>query len=166
MSEETYCIRVSQGNTTVEVSGDEKFVEKQFEDLREEYLDTQTESGAPSPEDLTSSQQKQVALGELYATSNLSYKRDAALLVGWFLESVEGQEDFTKSEVEDRAQKAKVELGKNLSRDLSTLVEKGLLREVGRRMGEKSYYLTRTGESRIHDEFGVDEASYNHKNTN
>ena len=158
MSEKTYCIQVSQGGTTVKVAGDKEFVEEQFEDLREEYFANQTESVPPSAENPTDSRQKQVALGELYATSDLSYKRDAALLVGWFLESVEGQDDFTKSEIEDRARKAKVEIGKNLSRDLSTLVEKGYLQEVGRRMGEKAYYLTRTGESRIRDEFGVDEA--------
>ncbi len=158
MSKETYCIRVSQGGTTVKVTGDQEFVEERFEKLREEYLVNQTESVTPSVESPTDSQQKQVALGELYAATDLSYKRDAALLVGWFLESVEGHEDFTKSEIEDRARKAKVELGQNLPRDLSTLVEKGYLQEVGRRKGEKAYYLTRTGESRIHDEFGVDEA--------
>ncbi|SFL21851.1 hypothetical protein SAMN04487950_2863 [Halogranum rubrum] len=157
IEEDTFQIRVSQGDVTVEVSGNREFVEKRFDDLQQTYLQSDGDQELVQMEQSTP--RKPISLGELYTTATISYKRDAALLVGWYLESVEGQEDFSKSELQNRALKAKVELGKNLSRDLSTLVENGLLREVGRRDGEKTYYLTRTGESYADEELNVEERS-------
>lgn len=156
MNRKPYKIRVSRGDTTVEVSGDQDFVDERFDELCQRYLTDREEDSASTPEtDQNLKQKKQIALGELYATADITYKRDAALLVGWYLEIIQSQEDFTKSEIEERALRAKVELGKNLSRDLSTLVEHGYLREVSRRDSEKTYYLTRTGESYVNDELDV-----------
>lgn len=154
-AEVPFHIRISQGDTTVEVSGSREFVDERFDELQQIYL--KNDYGEERSQHETNTQKKPVALGELYTTAEISYKRDAALLVGWYLESLEGQEDFTKSEIQDRALKAKIELGKNLSRDLSALVENGLLREVGRRDGEKTYYLTRNGEGYVSEELGVEE---------
>lgn len=154
---EHFSIRVSRGDTTVEVAGDREFVEEKFNNLVEEYL-TQAESTSQNPipsQTMQSEKPKQASLAEIYTSADISYKRDAALLVGWFLEKMENQNDFIKSEIEERALQAKVELGANLSRDISTLIEKGLVTEIDRRDGEKSYYLTRSGESYVEDEFGI-----------
>lgn len=159
MTEEMYSIRVERGELAVEVAGTRDFVEDQFDELSETYLngEGQTESNNPPSSSTTSTSNKQASLGELYSDADIQYKRDAALLVGWYLEYIEDQADFIKSEIEERALKAKVELGANLSRDLSTLIEKGYLQEVGSRDGEKSYYLTRSGESYLTNEFSLKE---------
>lgn len=159
MTEGQHTIRVSRGETTVEVTGSQEFVEEQFDELSDTYL-VETDSfddSEKNPSTNRSKRAKQTSLSELYTNADISYKRDAALLVGWFLEMVEGQDDFVKSEIKERAVQAKIELGANLPRDISTLIEKGYLQKVSSRDGEKAYYLTRTGESHVEDEFGINE---------
>ena len=168
MSQESnhHRIRVTAGEVTVEIEGTEEFVEDRFADLEEEYLDS------PAPAEPTSdggksgssagftpggSEGKPLTLSEIGREVDLPYKRDAALLVGWYLEHVEGMEEFTRSDIEDKAKESKVELGANVPRDISTLVERGLLVQVGERESTKTYYTTRTGEEYVLEELGVEE---------
>lgn len=158
MTESDYTLHVSRGDVTVEVSGSKEFVDAKFDELEAAYLKGTTEADtATAATPPQASRGKGLTLSEVYTSASTSYKRDAALLVGYFIEQFEGQDDFTKSEIEARAKQAKVELGKNLSRDLSKLINKGYLSEVGERNGESTYYLTRTGESYVEEDFGVEE---------
>lgn len=158
MTDSDYMIHVSRGKVIVEVSGSEEFVEATFDELESTYLNAPTESNASAAgTNQQTSALKGLTLSEVYTNASISYKRDAALLVGYFLEQFEGQGDFTKSEIEERAVQAKIELGKNLSRDLSKLINKGYLSEVGERNSETTYYLTRTGENYVEEDFGVKE---------
>lgn len=156
MEEPQHVISVTRGDVTVKVSGEKSFVTEQFADLSETYLNDDGGTTAESNSDIENTE-KRISLGELYTTADISYKRDAALLVGWYLESIEDKSDFTKSEIKDRALQAKVELGKNLSRDLSMLIEQGKLQEVASRGGETTYYLTRTGEEYVESDFGIED---------
>ena len=158
MTDSDHTIHVSRGEVTVEVSGSKEFVEETFDEFESTYLDTPTELNTPAVD--TNQQRnpsKGLTLSEVYTNASISYKRDAALLVGYFLEQFEGQDDFTKSELEERAVQAKIELGKNLSRDLRKLINKGYLSEIGERNSEATYYLTRTGENYVEEDFGVKE---------
>lgn len=158
MTKDTHAIRIERGDVAVEVAGSREFVEKRFDELSDIYLEGDISAESPDQQSApaTNSSPKQAALGELYTAADIQYKRDAALLVGWYLEYVEGQDNFIKSEIEECALQAKVELGANLSRDLSTLIENGNLQEVGSRSGEKAYYLTRSGENYVTNEFGLE----------
>jgi len=159
-------IRVTVGEVTVEVEGAEEFVDERFADLEGEYLDepapvepTSGEGKSDSSGGFTpgGSEGKPLTLSEIGREINLPYKRDAALLVGWYLEHVEGMEEFTRSDIEDKAKESKVELGANVPRDISTLVERGLLVQIGERESSKTYYTTRTGEEYVLVELGVEE---------
>jgi hypothetical protein len=168
MSEESdhHRLRVTAGEVTVEVEGDKEFVEEQFAELEEEYLDEPTpvettsgesESGSPGGFVPGGSEGKPLTLSEIGREIDLPYKRDAALLTGWYLEHVEGMDEFTRSDIEEKAKESKVELGANVPRDISTLVERGLLVQVGQRESSKTYYTTRTGEEYVLVELGVEE---------
>lgn len=159
-------IRVTVGEVTVEVEGAEEFVEERFAELEEEYLAEPTpaeatpsegESDSPGGFVPGGSEGKPLTLSEIGRDINLPYKRDAALLVGWYLEHVEGMEEFTRSDIEEKAKESKVELGANVPRDISTLVERGLLVQIGERESSKTYYTTRTGEGYVLEELGVEE---------
>jgi hypothetical protein len=157
-------IRVTTGNVTVEVEGTEEFVDNRFEDLKKDYLrgevnvggsgDTNQKNTGFAPE---GSGDKPLSLSEISRKIDLPYKRDAALLTGWYLEYVEGQDEFTRADIEEKATEAKIELGKNLPRDINKLVERGLFLQVGEREGSKTYYLTRTGEEYVEEELNLEE---------
>ena len=168
---ETLHLRVTVGDVTVEVEGPMDDAETWFESLREDYLgdvDDETleaaangsseiandaPTGQNSESNATGSRiGKSRSLTEYYKQANNPTKRDAALIVGWYLEYHEEQSDFTKPEVEERAQDAKISLGANVSRDLSEQVSNSHLEKVDERDGQDAYHLTLTGEEYIEGE--------------
>jgi len=165
-------LRVSVGEITIEVDGPVDEAETWFESLRKDYLSdidaaaleaaSKNNTKAP-PENPNSSQNptsdstqtmagKSRTLTEYYREADNPTKRDTALIVGWYLECKEGQDDFTKPEVEQRATDAKITLGANVSRDLSKQVKDGYLAKVDERGGKDAYHLTLSGEDYIEDE--------------
>jgi len=170
-------LRVSIGDVTIEVDGPVDDAETWFEALREDYLsdinaDTigaaanGSESGTPSAETesnpaegsnvSTGTVEKSRSLTEYYRKADDPTKKDSAFLVGWYLEYQEGQSDFTRPEVEERARDAKISLGKNVGRDLSSHVKEGRLEKVDERDGNDAYHLTITGEEYINGELIAD----------
>jgi hypothetical protein len=167
---ESLRLHVSVGDVTIEVDGPVDEAETWFEALREDYLEgvdieaaasssssqesssVETESVENNGTTTESSNTKQRSLPEYYKMADSPSKRDSALLVGWYLEYVDQQDDFTKSEIGDTAKSAKITLGKNLSRDLRNQVGDGNLLEVGERGGETAYHLTITGEEYVEGE--------------
>jgi len=168
---ETLHLRVTVGDITVEVEGPTDDAETWFESLREDYLgevdDETLEAAADGAgiaangggaQQVSGTDQSQAASGksrslaEYYKGATDMTKRDAALFVGWYLELHEGEDNFTKPEVEERAKDAKINLGKNVSRDLSNQVGDGHLQKVDERDGKDAYQLTLTGEDYVQDE--------------
>jgi len=164
-------LRVTVGNITVEAEGPRDDAETWFESLREDYLGDvddetleavangsgETVNDSPtaqnSESDITStSTRKSRSLTEYYKQANNPTKRDAALIVGWYLEYHEEQSNFTKPEIEERAQDAKIGLGANVSRDLSEQVGNSHLEKVDERDGQDAYHLTLTGEEYVEKE--------------
>lgn len=105
-----------------------------------------------SSDSTASTSGKSRSLTEFYKQVDNPTKRDTALIVGWYLEYQEEQSDFTKPEIEARAQDAKISLGANVSRDLSKQVEESHLAKVDERDGQDAYHLTLTGEEYIKNE--------------
>lgn len=162
---DTLRIKVSVGDTTVEVEGPVGDVQPRFDALREEYLipgatgmsTNQDPSGRSESNGGTTqstiSTGKQRTLGEFYRqTDNLS-KKDTALLTGWYLEIKEEIRPFTSEEVEEKGKQTKMSLGANVSRDLSSQVENGYLGlEEDEMKGKSGFYVTLTGEEYVENE--------------
>lgn len=168
MTDDTYSIDFSVGNLELAVSGSEEFVEEQFFKLYEDHdikeIDLSSEGGLngtpeAGPEQNSSSGEQSSdakktldkTLNEYLANSEASTYQDNALVVGWYLEYAEGQDDFTAPEVEDKAHNDKVQLGAKVKRDLDKNVEKGYLYSPGERDGSDTYWVTDSGEDYLQD---------------
>jgi len=168
---ETLHLRVTVGDITVEAEGPIDDAETWFESLREDYLgdvdDETLEAVAngsgetagdsptaqnPDPSTASSGAGKSRSLTEYYKQADGPTKQDSALIVGWYLEYHEDQSDFTRPEIEERAQDAKISLGANVSRDLSNQVGNSHLEKVDERDGQDAYHLTLTGEDYVEGE--------------
>jgi hypothetical protein len=160
-------LHVRIGDITIEVEGPVDEAETWFEALRKDYLEdldggTVQNAGSNSGSSDSSSssgqqtddnrQEKSRTLAEYYKNTDGLSKKDTALLTGWYLEKHEGQDDFTRPEVQDEAQSAKLKLGANVARDLGRQVKDGNLAEVDERDGNTAYHLTITGEDYVDEE--------------
>lgn len=161
---------ISVGGVTIEVEGPVDDAEAWFETLREDYLsqidDDVLEAAAgriteeqikgtpadPPNFDSKGNKKKSKSLAEYYKETDNPTKQESALIVGWYLEYHEDQDNFTSKEIEHRAQDAKISLGANVARDLREQVGQGHLKRVDERDGNDAYYVTRTGEAYIEEE--------------
>lgn len=168
---ESLRLHVSIGGVMIDVEGPVDEAETWFEGLREDYLsdvDTETIQAAAdgagsvlesSPNQsgkeqgsTTTTSGKSRSLTEFYRGADNPTKKDAALIVGWYLEYHEDKPNFTSSEIKETAQDAKISLGANVSRDLSTQVESSHIEKVDEREGKDAYHLTVTGEEYVQDD--------------
>lgn len=149
-------LRVSVGETTVEVEGPASVTREQFSALREEFLigggePTAVEQDSQAESTSTPSQ-KQRSLSELYQRADDPSKQDTTLLTGWFREQHENASDFTRAEIENTATGSKLKLGANVPRDVRNLVKKGYMAENDARDGETTYIVTIDGEEYVENE--------------
>ena len=166
-------LRVTVGDLTIEVDGPVDEAETWFEALREDYLSNvdaeamemaangagpSSPTSSPESEPVESSAgaagstEKSRSLTEYYRQTDDPTKKDSALLVGWYLEYHEDQSNFTRPEVEERAQDAKISLGANVGRDLSRHIKEGRLEKIEERDGQDAFHLTLTGEEYVENE--------------
>lgn len=113
---------------------------------------TITIDGIRYVDSLNSDEKKDQSLPEYYRMADSPTKSDSALIVGWYMEQEEGVRGFTSSEISDRAQEARIQLGANVSRDLSKQIQLANLMKVSESGGRAVYSLTRTGEEYVEDE--------------
>ena len=167
---ESLRLHVSIGDVTIDVEGPVDEAETWLEGLREDYLsDVDSETiqaatdGAGSVSESPPNQPRQQnsttttsgksrSLTEFYKGADDPTKKDAALIVGWYLEYHENKPDFTSSDIKETAQDAKISLGANVSRDLSKQVEGSHVEKVDEREGKDAYHLTITGEEYVQDD--------------
>lgn len=150
-------IRLTMDDVTVEVEGPKDYVNEKFDELYNEYVnkDIGPFNQEHSSIDSGSRKEKLPSLAEIYNECTVPYKRDSILLIGWGLEKIEDYENFNRSEIQEKATSAKIEVGKNIPRDMTTLIEKGYLKELDERDGFKTYHLTRSGENYVENEMNL-----------
>lgn len=149
-------LRVSVGETTVEVEGPTSVTREQFSALREEFLISGGETVEVEQdfqaESTSTPSQKQRSLGELYQRMDDPTKQDTTLLTGWYWEQHENPSDFTQAELENTATGSKLKLGANVPRDVRNLVKKGYMAENDTRDSETTYIVTIDGEEYVENE--------------
>jgi hypothetical protein len=163
MSDNDSLVEIKVGDNVLSVSGSEEFVSEHFYNLYEKHgfdeVDVSINGTSGHEERATQTKKDHVKeggkpLNEYLANSEASTKQDNALVTGWYLESVAGQDDFTPSEVKDQGDSSKVPLGVKLTRDMDNNVKKGYLHSPGQRDGEDTYWVTDTGKEYL-EEMGV-----------
>ena len=151
-NEPTARLRIERGASSIEIEGRESFVSEQIAELGDKYLIASIEKSAVAGGDTGNgweATEKNTSLGEMFRQVDLDTKREHALFVGWFLERFENKEEFTTKDISERADRSKIPLGANVSRDLGELVSDGLLQNTGRQYGRQAYRVTRIGEEHI-----------------
>lgn len=160
MAEETHSIELSVGEAKIAVSGTKSFVEDKFYELYEEHGFSEMEVSNSTKSDTTEKQgdkEPKAEVGEsedisdYLKGSDISSQKDNALVVGWYLENVDGQDTFTKSEIESKALSEKVEVGKNLTRDLGNLADANYIHPAKKRDGEQAYWVKDEGEAYLRE---------------
>lgn len=113
---------------------------------------TITMDGIHNVDSLGSEEGKRRSLTEYYRMADSPTKSDSALIVGWYIEQQEDVGGFTSSEVAERAEEARIQLGANVSRDLSRQIQSANLMKVSESEGRDVYALTLTGEEYVEDQ--------------
>jgi len=153
-SNKQFKLKLNLQQREIEVEGpNREFVEEWFDKLSAS-LENSSHDGhdkSDNPED-TDSSEKEKSIAEIYDRESFSKKQERTLFIGWALEKVQNQTEFTREEIQSVAKDYKIQLGANLNRDINSLIRKGWLKEVGERDGDSTYYLTRTGENFVEEQ--------------
>lgn len=149
-SDNMYKISLNLSQKEFEVEGEKSFVEKWVPKL-EKKINSVSKNNDSSKNRQSSGQEKEKSIAEIYDREKFSKKQDRVLFIGWALEVLRDNEEFTKPQIKDVAQEFKIELGANLTRDIKSLIKKGKIKKIGEENGETTYYLTRTGEQFVEE---------------
>jgi hypothetical protein len=90
---------------------------------------------------------KPVSIKEYLIDKNPQTANDRALTMGYFLESVSGQEQFNVEDIKACFRMAKIPAPKNVNDIINKNIAKGFMMESGKSGGVKSWVLTATGEA-------------------
>lgn len=154
-----FTIRVRRGDWEIEVSAPDKaFVVERSESLME-----QLKQDAPSPQtslvkttqgeettQLALTQQrarKQQTANEFFRQLKLQTHLDKILVLGYWLEMRQGQEQFTSEDILEKYKEVREAPPANIRRDLGTLVTKGFLYQPPGKAGDGAvaYSITNSG---------------------
>jgi len=142
-------LKLSIGAFSVEVSGPTEYAEKKLEELISKYLSSSmrpalSEASSSDPS-LTQGPPSKKKRSPSEIAKRAGNQTDRALLLGYYVERVDGQSSFTTSELRDLGKEAKYSFT-NISDSVASLVGRGLMMSAGDKEGHRAYTLTATGE--------------------
>jgi hypothetical protein len=117
-------------------------LEQRIEEL-EEAVFSESDGGASSG--------KKLSVREFLDSYDTSSHNDKVLVIGRYLEKVEGQENFTSGDVGSCYRRAKLKPPQTMGVPLSKDAKKGLVMEDGEDEDYKLWVLTRKGEKHVKD---------------
>lgn len=140
-------MRVRIGDAELEVSGPQKFVEEKVaEFVTAQGSRRETTGAVPSLEpEPVGHGNKTSTLAQLLKKVSVRSDVDRVLVAGYFLETVQGLQSFTASEIRDAIRGAKVSPPNNPSDVLAKNIKKGLVMQAGDKDGKLAYVLTTDG---------------------
>ncbi|MFB6199260.1 MAG: hypothetical protein ABEJ83_00140 [Candidatus Nanohaloarchaea archaeon] len=128
--------------------------EEEFEELQERV--EQLEDIVLSDSSPDYSENKKESVAEFMARHEASTHNDKVLVMGYYLEHIEGEENFTSGELEDYYRKTKLKAPKTIAVPLNHNAKKGLIMEDGEDGQTKEWILTRSGEQKVENELRGD----------
>jgi predicted metal-dependent hydrolase len=148
-------MRVRVGDSELEVSGPQNFVEAQIEAFLEKQkkavkggsgksLTQQTPIGT-----LTSG--KKLSVAQFFRKLTAQTEVDRTLAAGYYLERYENFESFTALEVREKIRQAKINPPKNTNNTIDLNIKKGLIMPAGDKDGRRAFVLTSDGEDAINE---------------
>jgi len=145
-------VKLTLGGFSVEVSGPSDYVDKKLEEILGRFNPTSrvtTREGiAVSPPPQTEVGGKKVSAAEFLKGASAQNQTDRAVLLGYYLEKVEGLSSFTTTELAHWGKEVKRPFG-NVSDVVAKLSARGLMMSTGDKDGQRAYALTATGEEYV-----------------
>lgn len=92
---------------------------------------------------------KKVSMAEFMRDYDTSNNRKRVLVMGHYLETVDGVENFSSNDIEKTYRRAKKKPPANPTDPISKNAGKGHIREVGKEDNQKLWVLTQTGVERV-----------------
>jgi hypothetical protein len=147
-------MRIRVGSAELEVTGPADFVEKKIEEFQKSIKEIIPVGPIPIGSDATASQglataTKGLSANQFFKKMSLKTDIDRVLALGYFLENMKGQQNFTRAEIMGAFQEAKVTLPKNISDAISQNIKKGFIMAAGNKDNKTAYVLTTDGEEAI-----------------
>ncbi len=148
-------MRVRVGDSELEVSGPQNFVEAQIADFLEKQKKTgKGESGKSLRQQTpitTSATGKKLSVAQFFRKLATQTDVDRALAAGYYLERYENLENFTALEIRERIRIAKINPPKNTNNSIDLNIKKGLIMPAGDKDGRRAFVLTSDGEDAINE---------------
>ncbi|OGW95981.1 MAG: hypothetical protein A2Z81_02755 [Omnitrophica WOR_2 bacterium GWA2_45_18] len=148
---ENITLKIQYGNFLVEVSGPAEYAEKKLDELLKKYGNIQSAPSKLTKEKTSTENQqtKKVAPAEYIKKASPKSQADRALLLGYYLETQNGKENFTTNDLKEINKNAKQTPFTNISDTVAKLVKQGMMMGSGNVDGTRAFALTTTGEEAI-----------------
>src|SRR5438045_2888088 len=133
-------MRVKIGDAEFEVSGPAKFAEEKVAEFLTAQGAKQEAAAAP-----VAQANKSATLAQLLKQASVKSDVERSLVAGYYLETIQGLQSFTASEIKDVIRQAKVTPPSNPSDVIAKNIKKGLMMHAGDKEGRIAYVLTTDG---------------------
>ena len=144
-------VRLTIGTFSVEVTGDQGYVDKKFEELVSRFLSSRRPATSETATTTSVPQEiggKKRSAAEFLKKTTAKNQTDRALALGYYLEKVEGFSGFTSSEIAQLGKETKQPFA-NASDSVAKLTGRGLMMSAGDKEGQRAYALTASGEAYV-----------------
>jgi hypothetical protein len=144
-------VKLTVGSFSTEVTGPPEYVDKKVEELVGRFLT----SWKPIAADTTASAVplaaggKRTSAGEFIKQAKVKSQSDVALLLGYYLEKINGIRSFTSTELSTFGKDEAKRPFSNVSDTIAKLTARGLIMSAGDKDGHRSYSLTASGEEYV-----------------
>jgi hypothetical protein len=127
-------------------------LEQRLLELEERVANLEKMRPSLRTEHVTPPAQKKISAKEFLLTKDLKTEVQKTLVLGYYLEYVEGIASFNTDDLAAVFQSAKEKRPKNMNDAVNRNVARGLLMEVGKKDSKKAWILTTTGEKYVEGE--------------
>jgi hypothetical protein len=144
-------VKLTVGNFSTEVTGPTEYVDKKLEDLVGRFLTSWKPTTVESAASVVpiAAGGKKTSAGEFIKQANAKSQSDVALLLGYYLEKINGIRNFTSSELATFGKDEAKRPFSNASDVIGKLTARGLMMSAGDKEGNRSYSLTASGEEYV-----------------
>ena len=143
-------IKLTVGTFSVEVAGEQAYVDAKFEELVSRFLSSRRVQAVESSSFAAPEQDggKKTSAAEFLKRGNFKNQSDRALGLGFYLEKFERRTSFTSTELAQLGKETKQPFA-NASDSVAKLTSRGLMMSAGDKDGQRAYALTASGETYV-----------------
>jgi hypothetical protein len=145
-------VKLTIGSFSVEVTGEPGYVDQKIDQLVTRFLSSSWRTSLPESTATasvpTEAGGKKTSAAEFVKKSTAKNQIDRALVLGYFLEKVEGFSGFTSTELAQLGRETKNPFT-NASDAIAKLTGRGLMMSAGDKEGQRAHALTASGEAYV-----------------